>query len=458
VAAAQEERKSIDALVELGLVRRAESGRPYDFFRRRVLIPIRDRLGRCVGFGGRILPSPAGLAASEGAQVEAGPKYINTSETILFHKGRLIFGLDLAADSVRRTGQILIVEGYTDVMAAHQAGWACAVAVLGTATTEDHAALIRRSGARRVTLVFDGDEAGRRASTRALAGLLRLPVELRVAVLPEGRDPGDLLVEEQGRSEFRERVESARDWFDWSLEGLTGKRGGELSAAVEERFQLLLSIDRPVEQSSRLAELARFLALPEADVRAHWQAFERGQRPRSAAPASAGGRSRPAPAARSAPASGTGLERAYGLLFGALLLDNSLVPVHAPLLEGCPEGELKTLFGTLLDLYERGEPGEPIDASSLLTALADHPARARVVELQALAEGAESPEILARDQARWIERARAARELERLKRALPGTPLGEDDAAREVLARIHQELRVGRVPTSSPASAVSPEP
>jgi DNA primase len=371
----------------------------------------------------------------------------------------LIFGLDLAADSVRRTGEILIVEGYTDVMAAHQAGWPCAVAVLGTATTEDHAALIRRSGARRVTLAFDGDEAGRRASTRALAGLLRLPVELRVAVLPEGRDPGDLLVEEQGRSEFRERVESARDWFDWSLEGLAGKRGGELSAAVEERFQLLQAIDRPVEQSSRLAELARFLALPEADVRAHWQAFERAHGPRAAAPAGAGGASRrSAPAPRALATSGAGLERAYGLLFGALLLDNSLVPVHAPLLAECPEGELKVLFGTLLDLYQRGEPGEPVDASALLSALADHPARARVVELQAQAEGAESPEVLARDQARWIERARAARELERLKRALSGTPLGEDQAAREVLARMLQELRVGRVPTAPRASAVSPEP
>src|SRR6185503_20974727 len=151
---------------------------------------------------------------------------------------------DLAADTIRSTHQLLVVEGYTDVMAAHQAGWKNAVAVLGTATTDDHAALIRRSGARSVVLVFDGDEAGRKASLRGLVGLLKLPVELKVAVLPEGRDPGDLLVDADGAAVFRERVENAREWFDWCLMGLEEKRGSELANAVEERFPLLAKLER----------------------------------------------------------------------------------------------------------------------------------------------------------------------------------------------------------------------
>src|SRR6185436_16255735 len=191
VQAAQQEKKPLDWLREAGLVRSTDGGRHYDFFRGRVLIPIRARLGRVVGFGGRLLESAA--AGEADASTESrGPKYLNTPETPLFHKGRVIFGLDLAADTIRSTHQLLVVEGYTDVMAAHQAGWKNAVAVLGTATTDDHAALIRRSGARTVVLVFDGDEAGRKASLRGLVGLLKLPIELRVAVLPEGRDPGDL--------------------------------------------------------------------------------------------------------------------------------------------------------------------------------------------------------------------------------------------------------------------------
>ncbi len=445
LAAAQRDGKPVDGLAEVGLLRRGDTGRPYDFFRARVLVPIRDRLGRIVGLGGRILPALERGDASV-------PKYINTPETRLFHKGRVIFGLDLALGEVRRGGQLLIVEGYTDVMAAHQAGWKSAVAVLGTATTEEHAALVRRSGARRVTLVFDGDEAGRRASARALAGLLNLDVELRVAVLPEGRDPGDLLVEPAGAAEFRTRIEAARDWFDWSLEDLAGKRGRELLAAVEERFLLLLRLGRPLERSARLAEMARFLGLPEADVRAQWQAFERAQRAPVRAPEAAASRVRPA-----ANSPGAGPERAFALLIGSLLLDNSLIPLYAQLLEHCPEGDLRLLFGALLELHGRDEGGEPIDASAVMTALGDHPVRERVVLLQALAERAESPEVLARDQERWIAEWRRGPELERLKGALRSAdPSSAEDGTEDVLTRLHHELRIGRVSSPKTASVHSP--
>ena len=442
VGAAQRDKKALDGLVEAGLVRRAEGGRPYDFFRGRVLIPIRDRLGRVVGFGGRIL----------GAELD-GPKYVNSPETPLFHKGRLIFALDLAANAIRSTHQLLVVEGYTDVMAAHQAGWKNTVAVLGTATTEEHAALIRRTGARSVVLVFDGDEAGRKASTRALLGLLKLPVELRVAVLPEGRDPGDLLIDAAGSETFRACVEGAQEWFDWCLAGLRGLRGGELANAVEERFQLLAKLARPLERSARLAEMAQFLALPEADVRAQWQAFEAAQkgpvRPTAPTPVR---EPQPEPVRAPLSAHDARLERAYELLIGALLLDNSLVALHGHLVHGCPAGELEFLFVSLLELYERDESGAPIDASALLTALGDHPARARVVALQNAAAEAESAEILARDQARWIERTRAERELETLKGALGAN--GPDQA--DALERLHRELRAARVPASRAASVRIP--
>lgn len=443
VDAAQRDKKSLDLLAEVGLVRRSEGGRPYDFFRGRVLIPIRDRLARVVGFGGRLLASGTDPATH-------GPKYVNTQETPLFRKGSLIFGLDLAASAIRSSHQILVVEGYTDVMAAHQAGWKNAVAVLGTATTDEHAALIRRSGARSVVLVFDGDAAGRKASQRALMGLLKLPLELRVAVLPEGRDPGDLLVDPAGAELFRACVEGAREWFDWSLSALVEKHGKELADAVEEHFELLAQLERPLERSARLQSLAQFVALPEADVRAQWAVFERARRPAArptapALPQASAARTERRPEERRT-------VRAYALLIGALLLDNSLVPLYAHLAEGCPAGDLALYFRTLLELYERDDSGAAIDASALMTALGDHPARARVVRLESLAQAAESAAVLARDQARWLERARAEPELEALKGAL-GTSAGEEASA---LARLHQQLRAERVPTAKSASVPSP--
>ena len=442
VGAATREKKPLDWLAEAGLVRKNDAGRTYDFFRGRVLIPIRDRLGRVVGFGGRVF----------GASAHDGPKYVNTPETPLFHKGELVFGLDLAAQAVRTTHQLLIVEGYTDVMAAHQAGWRNAVAVLGTATTDHHAALVRRSGAREVVLAFDGDEAGRKASQRALLGLLKLPVTLRVAVLAEGRDPGDLLIDPSGQGVFRAAVEGAREWFDWALASLEGLRGRELADAVDERFALLLKLERPLERSARVGDLAKHLGLPEADVRAQWERFQAAQRPARPAATAAAAPAAPAAPVRPAPARPAGraertVERAYAGLVGALLVDNSLVPLFRHHVEGCPAGELALIFRTLLELYDGDDSGAPVTASRVLTALGPDPARARVVELESAALTAESAEALAADQAAWLEKRTRERALGELARSI--TP----DPDLSTLERLHQELRVGRVPVHKPATA-----
>src|SRR6185436_5723853 len=164
------------------------------------------------------------------------------------------------------------------------------------------------------------------------------------------------------------------------------------------------------------------------------------------------------PSARRSPDEAARLERAYALLLGALLLDNSLVPLYSHLASGCPEGELAVLFRALLELYERDESGAPIDASALMTALGDDPVRARVVALQTEAEAAEDAALLARDQARWIERMGAERSLESLKSAArenAADPAPRDEQV-SALERLHQQLRAGRVPTAKPASLRSP--
>src|SRR6185436_18207948 len=164
------------------------------------------------------------------------------------------------------------------------------------------------------------------------------------------------------------------------------------------------------------------------------------------------------PSARRSPDEAARLERAYALLLGALLLDNSLVPLYSHLSSGCPEGELAVLFRTLLELYEHDDSGAPIDASALMTALGDAPARTRVVALQTLAEEAESATILARDQARFIERTRAENALESLKRVAlenPADPTAHDEQSL-ALERLHRELKNARVPTTKPAPVRTP--
>ena len=268
-AGRNESRETLRALEAAGLVRNSD-GRSYDFFRGRLTIPIRDLEGRTVGFGARRLDDDAG-----------GPKYVNTPETPVFHKGRLVYGLDRALPAVRRARHLFLVEGYTDVMAAHQVGLGNVAAVLGTATTDDHAGLIRRTGARRVSLVFDGDDAGRRATLRALAGLLPLAIEIDVVRLPGGQDPCDLLVK-NGANGITDLLDGASPWLDFCIDGLRDKTGAELSEGVDELLRLVQRLAKPVYRDSCLRTIAQELELSADAIREQAKTLpgRRPQRPR----------------------------------------------------------------------------------------------------------------------------------------------------------------------------------
>jgi DNA primase len=192
------------ALLELGLIIERERHQPrgsggadqghYDRFRDRIMFPIRDTRGRTVAFGGRILD-------------QGEPKYLNSPETALFHKGRELYALYDARRSGSSLKQLLIVEGYMDAVRLHQAGIACAVATLGTATTSEHFKRIFRIVSN-VVFAFDGDRAGRAAAWRALQHALpeaREGREIRFLFLPDGHDP-DSLVGEEGREAFEKRM------------------------------------------------------------------------------------------------------------------------------------------------------------------------------------------------------------------------------------------------------------
>jgi DNA primase len=188
-------------LFDAGLVKKRESGNGfYDTFRNRVMFPILDTSGNVVAFGGRALDdNPA--------------KYLNSPESAVFSKGKTLFGLNLAREQAPKAKRILVVEGYMDCLACHQSGYSEAVAVLGTALTDVHVQMLRRY-VDSVVLVFDGDEAGIKAADRSIEIVLNGQLDVRLAILPGGNDPADLLMDGQ-REVFEAALAGAVDALEF---------------------------------------------------------------------------------------------------------------------------------------------------------------------------------------------------------------------------------------------------
>lgn len=235
-------------LVEAGLAIKHDSGRVYDRFRARIMFPIRDGRGRTIGFGGRLLGP-------------GEPKYMNSPETPLFDKSRVLYGLYEARQQPGRPDQVIVVEGYLDVVALTQHGIGRALATMGTATTADHVQQLTRLSDR-VVFCFDGDRAGRAAAWRALETALPYGggrVELRFLLLPEGEDP-DSLVRREGTDAFRSRIDSALVLSTFMLEELRaridiGSADGR-TRLITDSAKLLGKLPQGVYRELLLGELA----------------------------------------------------------------------------------------------------------------------------------------------------------------------------------------------------------
>ncbi len=220
--------EAIDRLLAIGAVIRKDNGRHYDRFRDRLMFPIRDARGRAIGFGGRILG-------------DGEPKYLNSPETVLFHKGRELYGLYEARQALRSIDRLVVVEGYMDVVALARNGIDFAVATLGTATTSDHLNRLFRL-TEDIVFCFDGDRAGREAAWRALETALphiREGRQIRFVFLPEGEDP-DSYVNRHGVDAFLGQLDDGQALSDFLI--------SELASQVD--------LDT-VDGKARLAELAR---------------------------------------------------------------------------------------------------------------------------------------------------------------------------------------------------------
>jgi DNA primase len=248
-------------------------GGHYDLLRGRVTFPICDVRGRVIGFGGRVLSS------------DQEPKYLNTPESPIFHKRRSFFGFPAGLEPIRREGRAVVVEGYFDLVALYRADIHGAVATCGTAVTEDHARELRRR-TRNVVLLFDGDEAGQKATERALEVLL--PAELRVhaAVLPPGEDPEDFLVRE-GPEALRALIDAAPEALEVAMRRAVSagvSSPAEKADAVAGIAPLLVHLTSPVERGAWEERLALFVGANPDDVRAAVRAQRRGENAHDAVP------------------------------------------------------------------------------------------------------------------------------------------------------------------------------
>ncbi len=215
-----------------GLLSSNEQGRQYDRFRQRILFPIHNRRGQVIGFGGRLLQGD-------------GPKYLNSPETPLFHKGRELYGLWQARKHEHTREQILVVEGYMDVLALVQAGFGNTVATLGTATTPEQVQLLFRAS-RHILYCFDGDRAGREAAWKALRNTLPQMQDGRQVsflFLPQGEDP-DSIVQSQGQAGFAQHIQQALPLERYLLEQLTA--GKDLSR-LDSRAQVAAEAEKLLE-------------------------------------------------------------------------------------------------------------------------------------------------------------------------------------------------------------------
>ena len=232
-------------------------GRLRDRFYERVMFPIHDRQGQTIAFGGRVLG-------------DAKPKYLNTKETPVFHKSKHLFAFDRAKEGMAATGEAIVCEGYTDVIAMHEAGFTNAVAALGTSFSVDHVRAISGFAKTRIICLFDGDAAGQRAAERAVQFLDKTQLEMVCVVLPDNQDPAEYLAD-HGADALRDRLAEARPLMDFVFERRLASFNlaipGQRVAALDSLAEVLAPLRDSVLLDGYAAQVAQMLGTSTDEAR-----------------------------------------------------------------------------------------------------------------------------------------------------------------------------------------------
>ncbi len=240
-AEAEKRGYSKEILEKSGLIYKTKDGRYIDYFRGRIMLPIRDLKGRVVGFGGRILGN-------------GEPKYINTKETEVFKKSDILYGIDIAKDYIKKRKEVFIVEGYMDLIALFKYNIENAVATLGTSLTQNQARILKRFS-NKVFIAYDGDKAGNKATLRGIEIFKKQGIDVGIIKLPEGEDP-DTFLQKYGRSTFLQLRESSKNILDFLIE--TKKKEYDISDP-DERVKFIRALLQDLSYMSDELELTSYI-------------------------------------------------------------------------------------------------------------------------------------------------------------------------------------------------------
>jgi DNA primase len=424
-------------LVQGGLAKAREGASGvYDTFRDRLMFPIRDESGRVIAFGGRVMPGSDNPA-----------KYLNSPETPLFSKSKVAYGMDLARPRVVETRTVAIVEGYTDVVMAHQFGASNVVSVLGTALTEQHVSLLRRF-AERIVLLFDGDAAGDLAVERALQLFLTQPIEIAIATLPAGVDPDEYLLE-RGLEAFDGLLKNAEDALSFQWRQLFRKLSASendltaRSKAVEDYLERLSAarsggpVD-PIRWGSILARVSKFTEIPMDDLN---RRFRVRRSPAASSIARTPGESEQGPSVpiRQVPTARRQAERS--ILGGLLHLPELWAPIQQVL--DCQDfitDDIRPLANWYWD-YQRHEGATVLE--ELIGVLDDQVLKSQVIELAAEVEAVNNLQRMLEEAVQFVQREKDRSQRQKLVNDLrrSSNEQRNDEAEVDALRRLTEAAR-----------------
>lgn len=423
-----------EVLEQAGLVIERDKGGYYDRFRDRLVFPLQWTGGRVVGFGGRALD-------------DSEPKYLNSPETRVYHKGQYLYGLAQARPALRASREAILVEGYMDTLSLYEAGFHNVVASAGTALTPEQAKVISRY-ADRVFVAYDGDQAGIAAATKAAELLVQLGVKVRIAALPGGADP-DSLVRAEGADAFKAQLDGALDFIDFLIAADPPRTPEDRERAARGLLDTVARIEDPIKADLMLEKISQSLSIDRGALTRVLEARRAGDSRRAAL------RGGPGTAPGSAPSRASGAERHVGA--AELAAQKGLVGIllsggdeAGRVIEGLRPSDFSDplLRGLAERLMAAG--GTPVDVGAFLDRLSSPEEAAVVTEVSVSPSDDDDGGRACDDYIRVVRRSAVEAEIAEVDRDIEAAEMTGDEekllsrvAARQELARRLSELSGG---------------